>query len=110
MGKLLLIGSLLAIWSVSIPAYAGCGKVLQEAETKKDTLPVKYKRLVKENDEMRSELESCMERKSELQSSIDDLNMKISSLEAEKSRLQSELSTMPSREELEAKLRTLEEE
>jgi len=110
MSKLLLIGSLLAIASVSIPAYAGCGKVLQEAETKKDTLPVKYKKLVKENDEMRSELESCRQKKEELQSSIADLNMKILSLETERSRLQSELSKMPSREELEAKLRTLEEE
>jgi len=110
MNKFILLASAIILSGLSIPAYGGCGKILMEATTKKDTLPVKYRKLIKENEEMKAELENCMSRKEELQSSIGNLNDQISSLESEKANLEYELSNMPSREELEAKIRTLEEQ
>jgi len=112
MNKFILLASASAIIlpGLSIPAYGGCGKILMEATTKKDTLPVKYKKLVRENKELKAELENCMSRKEELRNSIENLNAQISSLESEKANLEYELSNMPSREELEAKIRTLEEQ
>ncbi len=110
MNKLILLFSTVILSGLAAPAYGGCGKILQEATTKKDPLPVKYKKLLKENEQMRAELDECMSRKAELQSSIESLSAQISALESEKANLESELNSMPSREELEAKIRTLEEQ
>jgi chromosome segregation ATPase len=91
-------------------ALAGVCTVKPEAETKKDTLPVKYQKLKKENEELKQQLSSCCEKKEELKSEIESLNSQIDSLTKEKESLTQKLSSYPSKDELISKIQQLQEE
>ncbi len=105
-----LIASILGVVLTSSVAFAGVCTVKPEAETKKDTLPVKYQKLKKENEEIKEQLNSCSEKKAKLQEDINSLNSRINSLSKEKESLKQKLSSYPSKEELLSKIQQLQEE
>ncbi len=100
--------SLLGVLLFSYTAVADICSVKPEAESKKDTLPVKYKRLKAENEKLSEELSRCGMKKSELEVQIIDLKAKISRLEQKRAELQTELLSYPSKEDLESQIRELE--
>jgi len=100
---------LTGVLALPIGAFAGdiCA-TKPEAESKKNPLPVKYKKLKAENERLRAELQSCMAEKERIRASISQLESQISSLMSEKAQLEMKLRSLPSKEELLAKIRELE--
>jgi peptidoglycan hydrolase CwlO-like protein len=109
MRKKLLI-SLIGIAVSSNFAFAGICTVKPEADSKKDTLPVKYKKLKAENEALKEKLQNCCEKKAELRDEIESLNSQINSLIQEKESLSQKLSTYPSKEEILSKIQQLQEQ
>jgi predicted nucleic acid-binding Zn-ribbon protein len=89
-------------------ALADLCSVIPEAKSKKDTLPVKYKKLAKENEELKAKLENCQEEKERIKENISNLKSQISQLEEEKANLQNKLMVLPSKEDLESQIQQLE--
>ena len=66
-------------------------KVIPEAESKKDTLPVKYAKLKKENEKLRKALRECMDEKEFVRQDIADYKTKIENLKREKEELENRI-------------------
>ncbi len=100
---------LAGVFALPIGSLAGdlCS-VKPEAESKKNPLPVKYQKLKAENEQLQAKLQKCKGEKEKLRSEISQLESQINALEGEKAQLQAKLSSLPSKEELENKIRELE--
>ncbi len=79
-----------------------------EAESKTETLPVKYKNLKAENEELKEKLQNCMEEKETVRMEISSLESEIDQLETTKVELQNKLRSYPSKEELLMRIQDLE--
>ncbi|WP_456342162.1 hypothetical protein [Thermovibrio sp.] len=100
---------LMGVFALPIGALAGdlCA-VKPEAESKKNPLPVKYRKLKAENEELKAKLQECKNEKDRLKFELSQLESQISSLEGERAQLQARLSSLPSKWELESQIRELE--
>ena len=108
MKKLLaILISSLALSSTSV--YAGVCDIKPEAETKTNTLPARYKKLKKENEELKSALNNCRQEKEELRKELSHLESQVSKLENEKSQLMEKLDSYPPKWRLQTKIQELEE-
>jgi len=104
-----LLSALIASLFLSPAVYAGICDVKPEAESKKNTLPVKYRKLAAKNASLAKNIEMCKDEKKLLEDEIVNLKAKISALEVEKTTLTRKLSTYPPKWELESRIRQLEE-
>ena len=101
---------ILCISLSSSTTLAGVCSTKPEAESKTETLPVKYKKLKAENEELKEKLQNCMEEKETVRAEISSLESKIDQLETTRVELQYKLRTYPSKEELLMKIQNLENE
>ena len=109
--KKLMIGTIiLGISLSSSTAFADVCSTKPEAESKTETLPVKYKKLKTENKELTEKLQNCMEEKESVKAEISSLESEINQLETTKVELQNRLRSYPSKEELLMKIQNLENE
>ena len=109
--KKLMIGTIiLGISLSSSTAFADVCSTKPEAESKTETLPVKYKKLKAENKELKEKLQSCMEEKDAVKAEISSLEAEINQLETTMVELQYKLRSYPSKEELLMKIQNLENE
>jgi len=104
----------LSLLAVPLLITASCGtkkevKVTpqQQQQKKEAALEEKYKKLLNEIDTLKEKLAKVKDEKKATQERISYLETQITILESEKARLQEELQSMPSREELEQELQQL---
>jgi predicted nuclease with TOPRIM domain len=90
-------------------AYAGLCDTKPEAESKTNTLPVKYHNLKKENEILQSELTIYQKEKEAVKKEIAELESRLSQLEETKAQLTKKLESYPSKWELLSKIHELEE-
>ncbi|GAB6076565.1 hypothetical protein [Desulfurobacterium crinifex] len=108
MKKLIMGVIILGISLSSSTTFAGVCSTKPEAESKTETLPVKYKKLKAENEELKEKLQNCMEEKETVRAEISRLESEIDQLEMIKVELQNKLRSYPSKEELLIKIQNLE--
>jgi predicted nucleic acid-binding Zn-ribbon protein len=108
MKKLIMCVIILGISLSSSTTLAGVCSTKPEAESKTETLPVKYKKLRAENEELKEKLQSCMEEKETVRMEISSLESEINQLETTKVELQNKLRSYPSKEELLMRIQNLE--
>jgi len=109
MRKLIMGLIILGISLSSSTTFAGVCSPKPEAESKSETLPVKYRKLRAENKELKEKLQNCMEEKEAVRAEISSLETEIDQLETTKIELQNKLSSYPSKEELLMKIQNLED-
>jgi len=108
MKKLALSALALCLFAAPVAAKAGVCAYKPEAESVKEPLPLKYKKLKEENQRLKQELANCMAEKASVRNSIAELQAQISELEDEKVQLQNQLRVLPSKEELLREIQQLE--
>ncbi len=102
----LVIGAFMVL---PVASFGKC-KYSVEAESKKNTLPVKYANLVSENKELQLKLDACKSKKVSISNQISNLNVKTENLEATKANLRGKLEAMPPASELQSEIQKLEQE
>ena len=109
--KKFIIGAIILCISLSSStAFAGVCSTKPEADSKTETLPVKYRKLKVENGKLGEKLQNCMEEKESVKAEISSLESRIDQLEATRVELQYKLKSYPSKEELLMKIQNLENE
>jgi len=108
MKKLIIGVIILGISLSSSTTFAGICSTKPEAESKTETLPVKYKKLKAENEELKEKLQSCMEEKESVKAEISSLESEIDQLEMSRVELQYKLKSYLSKEELLMEIQNLE--
>jgi predicted nucleic acid-binding Zn-ribbon protein len=110
MKKFIIGAVILGISLTSSTAFADVCSTKPEAESKKETLPVKYRKLKVENEELKEKLQNCMDEKDAVKAEISSLEAEINRLETTRVELQYKLKSYPSKEELLMKIQNLENE
>jgi predicted nucleic acid-binding Zn-ribbon protein len=110
MKKLMIGAVILGISLSSSTAFADVCSTKPEAESKTETLPVKYRKLKAENEELKERLQDCMEEKETVKADVSSLEEKVDRLETIRVELQYKLKSYPSKDELLMKIQNLENE